>query len=118
MVDKHVQAVLKELQIKKSLKMKEIENAKEELLVQRISFESFIKYSQTLLEEASPSDIACLAEQLKTRVKYLNNMRIIGVREPVKVSFTPTNLEMFIGIDGSTKNLVGDCSISDMSFGE
>ena len=118
LVAKNVQDVLKELEIEKSSKMKEMENSKEELLVQRISLESFIKYSQTLLEEASPSDIACLASQLKIRVNYLNNVRITGVRKPVKVSFTPTNLEMFSGIDTSTINIIGECTISDISFGE
>ena len=118
LVGKHVKYVLKQLKIKTRSKMKEMVNANEELLVQRISFESFIRYTQTLLEEASPSDIACLSSQLKTRAEYLNNVRIIGVGEPVKVCFNPTNLELFFGINLSTRNLIGVCSISGNSFGE
>ena len=119
LVDKHVRDILRELKTKESSKMKELANAKEELLVQKISFESFIKYSQTLIEKAAPSDIASSASQLKSRIQNLMKLKINRIGEPVKVHFTPANLETFtVHSSSTTRNIIGECSISGGFLGE
>ena len=78
-VDKHVQDMLQKLRVRKTEKMKEFEMAKEKLLVQKTSFESFIRKSRTLLEKACLSDIARFASPLNTTFKNLTNSKITHV---------------------------------------
>ena len=111
LVDKHVQSLLQELNEEKTRKLKEFENIREELQVQKVILESFMKYSQKVLDKAIPSDIACFATELKTRADNLSKMRIVLVGKQVKVSFVPSDLDVFT--DGSNaRNIVGKTSFS------
>ena len=101
-VDKHVQDMVQKLHVMKTEKMIEFEMAKEKLLAQKTSFESFIQNSQTLLEETSLSYIASSASQLKTRfINLITNLKITRVGE-LRVSVVGSNLDL------CTKNLIGD----------
>ena len=112
LVDKHVQSLLQELNEEKARISKEFENVREELQVQKISLESFMKYSQKVLDKAIPSDIASLAPELRTRADNLSKMRIVPVGKQVKVSFVPSDLNMFT--DGrNARNIVGKTSFSE-----
>ena len=84
LVDKHVQFLLQKLSEEKTIKLKEFENVREELQVQKISLESFMKYSQKILDKAIPSDIVCFATELRTRADNLSKMRIVPVGKQVK----------------------------------
>ena len=114
LVDKHIQSLLQELNEEKTRKIKEFENAKEELQVQKMSLESFMKYSQKVLDKAIPSDIACFATELRTRAENLTKMKIVSVGKQVKVSFIPSDLNMFT--DG--RNIVGTTSFSGKILGD
>ena len=48
LVDQHMQALLEELEDERSKKVKEFEIVKEELLIQKLSLESFMKYSEQI----------------------------------------------------------------------
>ena len=114
LVDKHVQSLLQELNEEKTRKLKEFENVKEELQVQKLSLESFMKYSQKVLDKAIPSDIACFATELRTRAENLTKMKIVPVGKQVNVSFIPSDLNMFK--DG--RNIVGTTSFSGKIIGD
>ena len=106
LVDKHVQSLLQDLNEEKIRKLKEFENVREELQVQKISLESFMKYSQKILDKAIPSDIACFATELKTRAVNLSKMKILPLGKQVKVSFIPSDLNMFTDRNNA-RNIVG-----------
>ena len=117
LVDKHVQSLLQELTVEKTNKMKELENVKEELQVRKISLESFMKYSQKILDKAIPSDIAYSASELRTRADNLTKVRIVPVGEQFKVSFVPTDLKMFT--DGNNaRSIVGKNRFSGQLLSE
>ena len=117
LVDKHVQSLLQELNEEKTRKLKEFGNVKEELQVKKISLESFMKYSQKVLDKAIPSDIACSASELRTRADNLSKMRIVSVGKQVNVSFVPSDLNMFTD-DASARNIVGRTSFSGKILSE
>ena len=108
LVDKHVQSLLQELNEEKTRKIKEFENVREELQVQKMSLESFMKYSQKVLDKAIPSEIACIATELRTRAENLTKMKVVPVGKQVKVSFVPSDLNMFT----DARNIVGKTSFS------
>ena len=110
LVDKHVQFLLQELNEEKSRKLKEFENVREELQVQKVSLESFIKYSQNVLDKAIPSDITCFATELRTRADNILKMRIVPIEKQVKVSFVPSDLKIYDGSNAG--NIVGRISSS------
>ena len=85
LVDEHVKVVVQKLNLKKAAKIKELESTLEKLLVQKTSFDSFIKYSQTFFKEASLSDIASSASQLHTRFENLTELPKIHIGEPMEV---------------------------------
>ena len=114
LVDKHVQSLLQELNKEKTRKLKEFENVKDELQVQKMSLESFMKYYQKVLDKAIPSDIACFATELRTRAENLAKMKIVSVGKQVNVSFVPSDLNMFI----DARNIVGNVSFSGKILGE
>ena len=115
LVDKHVQSLLQELNEEKTRKLKEFENVREELQVQKISLESFMKYSQKVLDKAIPSNIACFASELRTRADNLSKMRIVPVGKQVKVSFVPSDLNTFT-YSCSARSIVGKTSFSGKIF--
>ena len=112
LVDQHVQSLLQDLNEEKRRKLKEFENVREELSIQIISLESFMKYSQEVLDKATPSDIACFAPDLRTRADNLTRMRIVPIGKQVKVSFIPSDLHIFIGEDHG-RSIVGEISFSE-----
>ena len=108
----HVQNLLQELKKEKMTKLKEFENLKEDFLVQKVSLESFMKYSQSVLDKAIPSDVVCLATELRTRANDLSKMRIAPVEKRVKVSFVPSDLNIFT-VDENARSIVGRTSFSE-----
>ena len=114
LVDKHVQSLLQDLNDEKTRKLKEFENVKEELQVQKLSLESFMKYSQKVIDKAIPSDIACFATELRTRAENLTKMKIVPVGKQVKISFIPSDLNMFT----DARNIVGTTSFSGKIIGK
>ena len=114
LVDKHVQSLLQGLNEEKTRKIKEFENVREELQVQKLSLESFMKYSQKVLDKAIPSDIACFATELRTRAENLTKMKIVPVGKQVRVSLVPSDLNMF----SDARNIVGTTSFSGKIIGD
>ena len=112
LVDKHVESLIQELNDEKTRNMKELENVKEELLVQKISLESFMRYSQKVLDTATPSDLASSASDLSARANSLAKINIVSIEKLVQVVFTPANPIMHLGkID--EKNIIGDVIINN-----
>ena len=81
LVDQHVQALLGELEDERTRKVKEFETVKEELLIQKLSLESFIKYSEQILEYAIPTEVASVAKDLSVRIRELENFQNTTYRE-------------------------------------
>ena len=79
-----------------------------------MSLESFMKYSQKILDKAIPSDIACFATELRTRADNLTMMKIVPVGKHIKVSFVPSDLNMLT----DARNIVGTTSFSGKIIGE
>ena len=111
LVEKHIESLIQELNDEKTRTMKELENVKEDLIVQKISLESFMRYSQKVLDTATPSEIASLASDLSARSNKLTKMRIVPTEKPVNVSFTPADPNMRMG-EINQKNLIGKVSIN------
>ena len=80
--------------------------AKEEVTVQKISLESYIKYSQTVLDEASSSDIVRLAKDLIFRSDNWNKSKVIYVIDPAEVKFIPAERSIMSG-NSKKDNIVG-----------
>ena len=90
LVDEHVHFLLQELNSEKSVKVKTLEIAKKKVRVQKTSLESFITYSKEVLDEAIPANIACVAAELRTRARDLNELKIVPVERNSVVSFAPS----------------------------
>ena len=117
LVDKHVQSLLKELNDEMTKKGEELEVIKEKLMVQKISLESFTKYSQKVLDSAEPSDIAYLAPDLISRANNLTKMKIIRIVKQINISFIPSDLLMLSEMS-NTKNIIGEVSIGGILASE
>ena len=72
----------------------------------KISLESYIKYSQTVLDKASSADVVRLAKDLIFRADNLNKSKVIHVIDPVEVKFIPADRSMLSG-NPKKDNIVG-----------
>ena len=91
-IDKHVENLLQELGDEKSKKIKELENVREELLVQRVSLESFIKFSDTILNKASATDVASVANGLSIRGRKTSNIyKVPRISNSLEMLFSPND---------------------------
>ena len=81
LVDQHMQALLGELDDERTRKVKEFETLKQELLTQKLSLESFIKYSATILENAISAEVASVAKRSISQIRELEKFQNITYRE-------------------------------------
>ena len=89
LVDQHVQALLEELEDERTRKVKKFETVKEELLIQKLSLESFMKYSEQILENAIPAEVASFAKDLSVRFESLKSFKIAHVGYSLEMAFIP-----------------------------
>ena len=111
LIDKHVQTLLQELEGERMKKIKEFEVLKEELLVQKLSLESFIKYSEKIVEKAVPVDVASVAEDLLVRFESLKNGKVKQIEKSIEISFIPRDSQFGSSLDGNDKNVVGRIAV-------
>ena len=109
LIDKHVQALLQELEDERTKKVKEFEVAKEELQVQKLSLESFMKYSETILEKAVPADVASAAKDLSVRFVSLKDTNIPQIGKSLEISFVPRNPQLLSETDKSVVGRINPC---------
>ena len=107
MIDKHVQDLLQELDGERMKKIKEFEVVKEDLSVQKISVESFMKYSETILEKAVPAYLANVAEDLSIRFEDLKNRTETQIEKSIEISFIPRDWQFGFSVDENDKNVIG-----------
>ena len=130
-VSNHVQSLLQDLNCTKSIKLKEIEAIREELRLQKSNFENFRMYAEEVSNKAVPTDIANLAPGLDKMARDLRNVRIVHIREQVKISFESTvttrassSGRRFGAMDSlhnpnyNTTNIIGKIHTSYNEFGE
>ena len=113
LVDMHVQALLGELQDEKIKKVKEFETVKEELLIQKLSLESFLKYSETILENAIPAEVASVAKDLSVRLESLKSFKIPHIWNSQEMAFTPRDSQLLSLGDGNTENILGKVGVHE-----
>ena len=105
LVDKDVQALLEELDGERTKKVKEFETVREELLIQKLSLESFMKYSEQLLENAIPAEVASVAKDLSVRFESLKSLKIAHIGNSLKMDFTPYESQ-FLSLEGGNVRIV------------
>ena len=90
LVDQHVQALLEELEDERTKKVKEFETVKEELFIQKLSLESFMKYSEAIVENAIPAEVASVTKDLSVRFESLKRIENSHILEILwEMSFIP-----------------------------
>ena len=95
-INELVQALLQELDDERTKRVKELDVCKEELLVQKLSLDSFIKYSEKILEKAVPADVASVSKDLSFRFESLKNSKISRLRESLEVTFSPNDPRQWV----------------------
>ena len=100
-----VQALLQELDDERAKRVKELNVCKEELLVRKLSLDSFIKYSEKILEKAVPADVASVSRDLSFRFESLKNNKIARLRESLEVTFIPNDSQQWM--HGNDKSFIG-----------
>ena len=114
-VDMHTQNLVENLAIEEAKIMKEFSNAREELDFQRIILESFINYSQTVLDQAVPADVAQAAQDLKKRALELKNQFKWKVATQPKVSFIPADQSVF-NTEKEREKILGKVEVGSILF--
>ena len=110
LIDKDVLNLLQELGNEKSKKIKEFENVREELLIQRLSLESFIKFSETILEKAAPTDVANVAKGLSVRVGNLKHQTVPRIVNSLEMLFSPNDSLISVA-DKQAESLIGKITV-------
>ena len=87
LVGKNVQALLEGLEDERTKKVKEFEIVKEELLIQKLCLESFLKYSEQILENAIPAEVARVAKDLSVRFESLKSFKIAHIGISLEMAF-------------------------------
>ena len=111
LVDMHVQVLLEELQDERTKKVKEFETVKEELLIQKLSLESFLKYSETILENAIPAEVVSVAKDLSVRFESLKSFKKTHIGNSQEMAFTPHDSQLLSLGGGNTENILGKVGV-------
>ena len=78
-------------------------------------FESFTKYCQKVIEKATASEVARLAENLHARARELQDMTIINALPSPQIKFTP--LDILDALTEDKLNIVGVLTDSECQIG-
>ena len=111
LVDQHVQALLGELDDERTRKVKKFETVKEELLIQKLSLESFMKYSEQILENAIPAEVASVAKDLSVRCESLKSAKIPHIGNSLETTFIPHESQLLPLGDGNSENILGKVGV-------
>ena len=111
LVDQHVQALLEELEDERTRKVKEFETVQEDLLIQKLSLESFMKYSEKLLENAIPAEVANAAKDLSVRCESLKSVKIPHIGNSLKIIFIPHKSQLLSFGYGYSENILGKVGV-------
>ena len=106
LVDQHVQVLLGELEDERTTKVKEFETVKEELLIEKLSLESFMKYSEQILENAIPAEVANASKDLSVRCESLKSVKIPHIGNSLKITFIPRESQILSLGDGNPENIL------------
>ena len=115
-INELVQALLQELDGERTKRVKELDVCKEELLVQKLSLDSFIKYSEKILEKAVPADVASVAKDLSSRFESLKSSKIERLGESLEVAFIPNDSQQWM--HGNDKRFIGKIGLCGSVFGK
>ena len=118
LVDQNVQALLEELEDERSKKVKEFEIVKEELLIQKLSLESFMKYSEQILENAIPAEVASVAKDLSVRFESLKRVKISHIGNSLEMAFIPHDSQLLPLGDRNSRNILGKIEVTGKIVGE
>ena len=90
-IDKHVHDLFQKLVFEKSVKIKDLEMTKEELLIRKLNCESFKTYAEKVLGKAAATDVARVASDLNKMANDIKNTSDIYVTKQIGVSFVPSD---------------------------
>ena len=92
-VDREVSLLLESLYAQKNTKLKEVEILKAESENRKISLDSFLIYSQEVIDKAQPCNLVRLANDLKVRANSLKSNPLTSLFVETKLSFIPSDFQ-------------------------
>ena len=107
-VDKHRDMLLIELEIMKKKQVKEYVGFEEDLQLQKISLESFKKYSSEVIDKARPADTARVANDLSDRAAALKRQAVPQVKQQARICFNKGEVDRLD--ESNTRNILGTLS--------
>ena len=92
LVDEHVCYLVTMLDDHESKILRGMELTEDQLLKQLISFKSFRKYCHLVIDEATPAEVARIAEDFKVVADELKVEPHVQFREPPEITFIPVEI--------------------------
>ena len=93
-----------------------MENIKEDMILQKIRFDSYTNYVTEVMQKGTPNYIASVAEELRTGAGDLKICEIVSMTNPFEVTFKPSDMKEIIT---SGTSIIGEINISQHPiFGE
>ena len=115
-IDTHVQDLISMLRFEKSHGVKMMENIKEDMILQKIRFDSYTNYVREVMQKGTPTYIASMAEELRTGAEDLKGCEVVSMTNPFEVTFKPSDMKEIIT---SGTSIIGEINISQHPiFGE
>ena len=115
LIQSHTKALLQQLSSVNTKLVKPMEMNKEDITGQLVMLESFVKFSQEVIDKATACDISRLADDLHSRAEKLDGMILTNAFPSPLVRFTSADIINFIS--ESKLNIVGGIEDSDCVTG-
>ena len=106
LVDSHANSLQQELSNFNIKFIKEIEMNKETINRQCVMFECFTKYCQEVIEKATASEVARLADDLHARARELQDMTLTNALPSPQVKFAPLDILDVLNEDKLERKLI------------
>ena len=115
-IDTHVQDFILKLRSGESLGVEMMKNIREDMILQKISFDSYTHYVTEVMQKGTPTYIASVAEELQTRAGDLKRWEVLSMKNQFEVTFKPSDMKEIVT---SGTSIIGEITIPEHGiFGE